>query len=223
MDEVTAKKVLAALPAYVETLQPERRHFFAQYKAADVGYRVVGTGSVGTRDYVVLMFGGAVQDPLFLQIKQELPSAYAPYLPKTGVPQHHGQRVVEGVRRMLVQSDIFLGWATIKNRPYLVRQLRDHKAASNAATSKARGWCSMPRCAANCWPKDTRAPAIRACCRDISARRTVSTRRMVTFAVDYADQATRDFEAWLKAIREGKVNVVKAAMAIAKKKAAKSK
>jgi hypothetical protein len=45
---------------------------------------------------------------------------------------------------------------------------------------------------------------------------------MVTFAVDYADQATRDFEAWLKAIREGKVNVVNPAMAIAKKKAAKS-
>jgi hypothetical protein len=45
----------------------------------------------------------------------------------------------------------------------------------------------------------------------------------VNFAVDYADQTTRDFEAWLKAIREGNVNVVKPAMAIAKKKAAKSK
>ena len=46
---------------------------------------------------------------------------------------------------------------------------------------------------------------------------------LVDFAVDYADQATRDFEAWLKAIREGKVKVVNPAMATAKKKAGKAK
>jgi len=33
---------------------------------------------------------------------------------------------------------------------------------------------------------------------------------LVTFAVDYADQTTRDFEAWQKAIREGKVEALKA-------------
>ena len=121
------KAVLAALPEYLKTLQPERRHFFRQYKPACGGFRIVGTGSVGTRDYVALMFGGALDDPMFLQLKQELPSCYSPYLPKKGVPAHHGQRVVEGVRRMLVQSDPFLGWATIDGLPYLVRQLRDHK------------------------------------------------------------------------------------------------
>src|SRR5215471_20026500 len=122
-----AKKVLAALPGYTNTLQPERRHFFHQYTPVDVGFRIVGTGSVGTRDYIVLMFGGVESDPMFLQLKQELPSAYAPYVPKNVPPKHHGQRVVEGVRRMLVQTDPFLGWATIGGLPYLVRQLRDHK------------------------------------------------------------------------------------------------
>ncbi len=42
VNEVTAKKVLAALPAYVETLQPERRHFFAQYKSAMSGSGLSG-------------------------------------------------------------------------------------------------------------------------------------------------------------------------------------
>ena len=47
----------------------------------DVAFKVVGTGSVGLRDYVVLMSGQRVlRDPLFLQIKQEVSSAYAPYL-----------------------------------------------------------------------------------------------------------------------------------------------
>ncbi len=127
VDDSTAKKVLDALPGYVKTLLPERRHFFAQYQPADVGFRIVGTGSVGTRDYALLMFGGAVEDPLFLQLKQELPSAYTNYLPNSHPPKHNGERVVEGVRRMLVQFDIFLGWATIGGVPYLVRQLRDYK------------------------------------------------------------------------------------------------
>ena len=128
VEESTAKRVLASLPNYIQSLLPERRHFFKQYSPADVAFRIVGTGSVGTRDYVVLMFGGAVEDPMFLQLKQELPSAYARYLPESHPPKHHGERVVEGVRRMLVQFDIFLGWASIQGLPYLVRQLRDHKA-----------------------------------------------------------------------------------------------
>ena len=223
VDEVTAKKVLAALPAYVETLQPERRHFFAQYKAADVGFRVVGTGSVGTRDYVVLMFGGALQDPLFLQIKQELPSAYAPYLPKTGVPHHHGQRVVEGVRRMLVQTDIFLGWATIKKRPYLVRQLRDHKGGIEPSDLEAKGLVQYAEVCGELLAKGHARSGDPCMLSGYLGTSDRFDQAMVTFAVDYADQATRDFEAWLKAIRAGKVNVVKAAMAAAKKKAAKKK
>jgi uncharacterized protein (DUF2252 family) len=221
VDEVTAKKVLAALPAYVKTLQPERHHFFAQYTAADVGFRVVGTGSVGTRDYVVLMFGGAVTDPLFLQIKQELPSAYAPYLPKAGVPQHHGQRVVEGVRRMLVQTDIFLGWATIKKRPYLVRQLRDHKAGIVCSDLEGKGLVQYAEVCGELLAKG-HARSGDSCM--LSGYLGASDRldqALVTFAVDYADQTTRDFEAWLKAIREGRVNVVAASALKAKKAAAK--
>jgi hypothetical protein len=46
---------------------------------------------------------------------------------------------------------------------------------------------------------------------------------LVNFAVDYADQTTRDFEAWLKGIREGKVAVVKAVAVPHKKKVANKK
>jgi len=46
---------------------------------------------------------------------------------------------------------------------------------------------------------------------------------LANFAVDYADQDTRDFEQWLKAIREGRVNSLKAvAGQAAEKKAKKS-
>ena len=205
----TAKAVLAALPGYRETLQPERRHFFAAYRPADVGFRVVGTGSVGTRDYVVLLFGGGIDDPLFLQLKQELASAYAPYLPQDAAPDHHGRRVAEGVRRMLVQTDIFLGWATIEDRPYLVRQLRDHKGSIETADLQGG---ALLQYAGVCGELLAKGHARSGDPCMLSGYLGTSERfdqALVSFAVDYADQTTRDFEAWLKAIGEGKVEAIR--------------
>ncbi len=50
-----------------------------QFRPIDVCFKVVGTGSVGTRDYCIYMEGNGAGDPLFLQIKEEVGSAYLPY------------------------------------------------------------------------------------------------------------------------------------------------
>jgi uncharacterized protein (DUF2252 family) len=127
-----AAMVLAALGPYARTLQPERRHFLEQYSAQDVAFKVVGTGSVGLRDYVIYFEGlsrASGTDPLFLQVKEEMASAYAPYLPEGSGHSHQGHRVMDGQRAMQVTSDPFLGYTTIEGRDFLVRQLNDHKAS----------------------------------------------------------------------------------------------
>jgi uncharacterized protein (DUF2252 family) len=136
-----AEKVVNSLMKYAENLQPERRHFLAQYRPVDVAFKVVGTGSVGLRDYVVLMEGNGAKDPLFLQIKEEVSSGYAPYVAASArwTNKHQGRRVVEGERAMQVQSDPFLGWTTMEGRDYLVRQLNDHKASVQLESLKAAG------------------------------------------------------------------------------------
>jgi uncharacterized protein (DUF2252 family) len=123
------RAVLASLVQYAESLQPERRHFLAQYNPIDVAFKVVGTGSVGLRDYVIYMEGNGPADPLFLQVKEQPGTAYAAYVNQEFLAQHQGQRVVNGQRAMQAQSDPFLGWTTIANRHYEVRQLNDHKAS----------------------------------------------------------------------------------------------
>jgi uncharacterized protein (DUF2252 family) len=128
-----AKEVLSGLPAYAKMLLPERRHFLAQYQSRDVGFKVVGTGSVGLRDYLIYMQGNGPRDPLFLQIKEEVRSGYAPYFADRLASKHEGQRVADGQRAMQFQSDPFLGWTTIAGRHYLVRQLNDHKASIDLA------------------------------------------------------------------------------------------
>jgi uncharacterized protein (DUF2252 family) len=136
-----AERVLDSLTKYAESLQPERRHFLAQYRPMDVAFKVVGTGSVGLRDYCVLMEGNGAKDPLFLQIKEEVASGYAPYVASGARKerQHQGRRVVDGERAMQVQSDPFLGWTTMEGRDYLVRQLNDHKASVQLESLKAAG------------------------------------------------------------------------------------
>ena len=124
-----AKAVLDSLEAYKQTLQSQRKIFFEQYRPLDVAFKVVGTGSVGLRDYCVYMEGNGPGDPFFLQIKEEAKSAYAPYLDDSNVPGHQGQRVVEGQRLIQTGTDVMLGYTTIDGRDYLVRRLSDHKAS----------------------------------------------------------------------------------------------
>jgi uncharacterized protein (DUF2252 family) len=124
-----AEKVLDALAPYREMLEPQRQHLLSLYRPIDVAFKVVGTGSVGLRDYCIYFEGNGPGDPLFLQIKEEAHSVYAPYLQKAHPVPHNGQRVVTGQRAMQVQSDPFLGWTHIGARQFLVRQLNDHKGS----------------------------------------------------------------------------------------------
>jgi uncharacterized protein (DUF2252 family) len=133
------REVLASLAAYVETLQSQRKYFLSQYRPIDVAFKVVGTGSVGLRDYCIYMEGNGPNDPLFLQIKEEARSAYAPYLKDSLVPKHQGQRVVEGQRLIQTGTDILLGYTTIAGRDFLVRRLSDHKASIELMDLKGDG------------------------------------------------------------------------------------
>jgi uncharacterized protein (DUF2252 family) len=134
-----AQAVQAAFHPYRETLLPERRHFLAQYRPIDFAFKVVGIGSIGLRDYLVYLEGNGPGDPLFLQFKEQVASAYAAYFPDPAAAHHQGQRVAEGQRAMQFQSDPFLGWTSIGHRHYLVRQLRDYKGSIDVSDLKNDG------------------------------------------------------------------------------------
>ena len=124
-----ADEVIASLKRYTRTLEPQREHLLSFFRPVDVAFKVVGTGSVGLRDYCIYFEGNGAEDPLFLQIKEEPASGYAAYLPKAKPPTHNGKRVAQGQRAMQIQSDPFLGWTEMDGRDYLVRQLNDHKGS----------------------------------------------------------------------------------------------
>lgn len=191
-----ADKVVASLVPYRATLLPERRGFLAQYQPVDVAFKVVGTGSVGLRDYCVYMEGNGARDPLFLQIKEEAESGYAPYVQaKRGPQMHRGERVVLGERAMQLQSDPFLGWTTLEGREYLVRQLNDHKASIQVGDLKAAG---LMEYAEVCGELLARGHARSGDCQTIAGYLGNSPRfdgAVVKFAEAYANQTEADWKA----------------------------
>jgi uncharacterized protein (DUF2252 family) len=206
-----ADQAVASLRTYPRTLLPERADFFQQYQAGDVAFRVVGTGSVGLRDYIVLMFAGAISDPLFIQIKEEPGSAYAPYLPHSPVAKHEGQRVAEGGRAMQMQSDIFLGWTSIGSRHYVVRQLRDHKAGIEEDDLKGRGLVEYAEMCGELLSKGHARSGDSCAIAGYLGNSDKYDQAMAAFGLTYANQTVKDWEALRHAIRLGKIHVAKGA------------
>ncbi len=194
-------EVLASLIPYARTLQPERQHFLSLYEPVDVAFKVVGTGSVGLRDYCVYFEGtyGAKSDPLFLQIKEEAPSVYAPYLPKAAERwSHNGQRAMDGQRAMQLTSDALLGFTSIAGRDYLVRQLNDHKASLDLTTLTAKGLMGY---ADVCGELFARGHARSGDAVAIAAYMGNSARfdeALLQFAHAYADRTEQYYEAFVK-------------------------
>jgi uncharacterized protein (DUF2252 family) len=193
-----ARRILDSITPYKETLLPERQHFLSHYRPLDVAFRVVGTGSVGLRDYVIYFQGNRENDPLFLQIKEEPGSAYAPYLGEHGGSQHHGRRVAEGQRAMQLQSDIFLGWTTIDNRHYLVRQLSDHKASISVEDLRGDGLTQYAEVCGELLARGHARSGDALVLQGYIGKSEKFDSAITEFALEYSDQTERDYETFLR-------------------------
>jgi uncharacterized protein (DUF2252 family) len=210
VDDPTVAAVIASLTEYVETLTPERRFMMKRYRVADVAHRVVGVGSVGTRTYLVLLFGAGSEDPLFLQVKEALRPALAGQVPT--LPSHlshEGRRVVFGQRFLQASSDVLLGWTSIAGRLFYVRQMRNMKGS---LPLEGLSWGAFHSYSWACGALLARAHArtgdiakIAGYCGNSKAL----DRALADFAEAYGDQTERDHAALVAAIQQGRVEAVR--------------
>ncbi len=206
VDDATVAAVVASLTEYVETLTPERRFMMKRYRVADVAHRVVGVGSVGTRTYLVLLFGAGADDPLFLQVKEALRPALAGQVP--ALPSHlshEGRRVVFGQRFLQASSDVLLGWTSIADRPFYVRQMRNMKGS---LLLRSLTWGAFHSYSWACGALLARAHARTGDIAKIAGycgNSKVLDHALADFAEAYGDQTERDHAALVAAIKQGRV------------------
>ena len=194
---------------YKATLSNDRRQMLDRFTIVDMARKVVGVGSVGTRAWMVLLQGRDSADPLFLQVKEATASVLEDHLPKSRY-NTPGQRVVEGQRLMQATSDIFLGWTrgVQANRYYYWRQLRDMKASalvelmSPFAMTFYAGMCGWTLARAHARSGDPIAIA-----EYLGADGTFDN-AVADFSARYADQNQRDYDTFVKAIADGRIQAV---------------
>ncbi|MFD8587427.1 DUF2252 domain-containing protein [Streptomyces californicus] len=206
--DAEAAAVAAGLGGYLSTVSEDRVPLLARCAIQDVAFRVVGTGSVGTRSYVVLLLDHR-GEPLVLQVKEARPSVLAPHLPAVGfdAPEaaHEGRRVVLGQKRMQVVSDILLGWADVDGRQYQVRQFRNRKGSVDPA--------ALPADQVDDYGRMTGALLARAHAHSADPRLLAGycgkndqlDEAVAAFAVTYADRTEADHAELVRAVKAGRL------------------
>ncbi len=206
VSDADAALIGEALDAYLRTLPLQWRRILAGYTVIDIAHKVVGVGSVGLRAYVALCEGSSPDDVVFLQLKQARRSVVAPYVHgESALHAHQGQRVVEYQQALQTVSDPLLGWTTVEDRQYYVRQFRDMKGAISvdgidpSTLADYAGVCGQ--LLAKGHARTTGASMIAGYVGK-SSKLDVALSR---FARSYADQTERDYQAMVDAVRRGQL------------------
>jgi uncharacterized protein (DUF2252 family) len=202
-------KLAGALDGYLATVPPHWARILGGYRIVDIAHKVVGVGSVGLRAYVALCEGSSPDDVLFLQLKQARRSVVAPHIHGDRAwHQHQGQRVVEYQHALQTVSDPLLGWTTVGDLQYYVRQFRDMKGAivvediNAAALADYAGICGYLLAKSHA---RTSGASMIAGYMGLSDK---LDQMMCRFARAYADQVESDYERLLAAVRRGVLPIV---------------
>lgn len=199
LNQADAAPLITALDGYLPTMPLTHGHALRGYRVTAVAHKVVGVGSIGLRDYLVLLQGHDPDDVILLQLKQATDSQLDPFLPgDDGV--HDGERIVRSQRLMQAVSDSLLGWTSVDGVPYYIRQFRNMKGSVDLDDIRARELAVYAElCGATLARAHARAgsPGLIAAYLGRSERFEDS---MGTFALAYADQVESDHAAFVTAI-----------------------
>ncbi len=189
---------------YLNSLYLAPSVLLERFHLADVAYKVVGIGSVGTLCGVMLLMSGN-GEALYLQFKEATRSVLEVHAGASPF-SHHGQRVVRGQRLLQAASDILLGYGNgPTGRHIYVRQLRDAKVKPQLETMTPK---HFRRYAETCGEVLARAHARTADAVILSAymgKSTTLDEAIGVFAHAYAKQTESDHAALQQAIKSGRL------------------
>jgi hypothetical protein len=122
---------------------------------------------------------------------------------------NHGQRVVVGQRIMQTASDVFLGWTrTQLGHDVYLRQLRDMKISAIVEEGDPGLLRQYGRMCAHALARAHARSADAAMMAGYMGSGQTFDDAIGEFAVEYADQNRADHRAFLRAIREGKLEAI---------------
>ena len=203
------------LRSYIDSLTYDRRKLLSRYRIVDSARKVVGVGSVGTGCWVILLQGIDSDDPLFLQVKQAQTSVLAPYVEGKLPFDNQGRRVVVGQRLTQGAPDIFLGWGEGYGNHFYVRQLADMKGSVTFDEDNVEQletfeeYCTLCGWALALAHAKSGDPAMIA---GYCGNSATLDDAIAKYAMAYARQTDKDYDALDKARRSGRIKVATESM-----------
>ncbi|HKJ13082.1 MAG TPA: DUF2252 domain-containing protein [Ornithinimicrobium sp.] len=211
--DTKAELIGAALDRYLGTIEAHWARVLGGYTIQDIAHKVVGVGSIGLRAYVVLLEGSNDDDLVFLQMKQARRSVLAKYVHGDSAwHAHQGQRVVEYQQALQTVSDPLLGWTTVDNRQYYVRQFRNMKGTVPLDALDGKALSDYASIVGQLLAKGhARTSGASMIAGYLGKGRNVD-RAMGDFARAYADQTESDHARLVHAVKSGRVPVTEGAL-----------
>ncbi len=198
--------VAEGLDRYLTTLPPQWRRTLGGYTVIDIAQKVVGVGSVGLRAYIALLEGSSPTDVVFLQLKQARRSVIAPYVHGSlAWHDHQGQRVAEYQQALQTVSDPLLGWTTIGDQQYYVRQFRNMKGSIGLASIDVPALTDYAGVVGHLLAKGHARTSGASMIAGYVGKGDNLDRAMCRFAASYADQTESDHAALVQAVRDGRL------------------
>jgi hypothetical protein len=105
--------------------------------------------------------------------------------------------VAQGQRAMQFLSDMFLGWTTISNRQYLVRQLNDYKGSIEIEDLKGEGLAQYAEVCGELLARGHARSGDAIALAGYIGNSNRFVEAIGEFAVDYADQTDADYKAFI--------------------------
>jgi len=210
--EQDADAIAEGLDAYLLTLAPHWRRVLGGYTLVDIAHKVVGVGSVGLRAYVALLEGSSPEDVVFLQLKQARRSVLAPYVHgESAWHDHQGQRVVEYQQALQTVSDPLLGWTTVGDHQYYVRQFRNMKGSIALDAIDAAALSDYAGIVGHLLAKGHARTSGASMIAGYAGGSDKLDQALASFARAYADQTEADHARLVDAVRKGRVPIAEGA------------
>lgn len=199
-----AERIAEGLDRYLKTLASHWRRVLGGYTLLDVAHKVVGVGSVGLRAYVVLLEGSSPDDVIFLQLKQARRSVLAKFVHGDNAwHAHQGQRVVEYQQALQTVSDPLLGWTTIDDRTYYVRQFRNMKGTVALDSIDGAALADYAGIVGHLLAKGHARTSGASMIAGYTGKSDKLDQAMARFGRAYADQTEADHAALVRAVKRG--------------------
>ncbi len=217
--------IASAMSSYVASISSSKRYSSSYYTLKDVRLKLgSGTGSLGRYRYFLLIEGpsSAGSDDRILEMKQEVASAVsiaAPErLPASTYSYHQGKRVAMTLKAMLNNADVLVGYTTVNNIPYMIREKSPYQAdfdylrlSSKSQFIDAVTYQGKVLAKNHALADKDYDPSIMPYSEDKEISDAIGTNKsgfkdeIVNFAVDYAAQVEYDYTSFVNAYNRGAI------------------